>query len=186
MAGTPILTSSNYELGRQSMNNYPISKELKSDKVVDDIQSLINRLEYDKLTPKQKRFILYYRGTPTEAAKKAGYSQPTTAAFKLMQKPLVRKAIDQIDKVLEKSIIADSVEILAFWTNIIRTPGIEIKDRIIASKLLGKYRGLLSERLMLEKRDTQFVIHIQGVSDKLDRDLGENNIGSDQLELSTK
>lgn len=46
------------------------------------------------LTPKQNRFVEFYDGNATEAARLAGYKNPNVASAKLMKNPNVKAAID--------------------------------------------------------------------------------------------
>ncbi len=48
--------------------------------------------------------------------------------------------------------VAHSEEVLAFFTESMRNESLNQGERLSAAKLLAQYRGLLSERLMIEQR----------------------------------
>lgn len=83
-----------------------------------------------KLTPKQKLFAEYYiqSGNATEAAKKAGYSEKAARQIgtENLAKPSISAYIAERMEGLDKSLIAESDEVLKFYTAVMRG---EVKDQ---------------------------------------------------------
>lgn len=110
--------------------------------------------EYGRLTEKQRQFVEAYMGEAggngTEAARLAGYSgtENTLAqvAHTNIRKPKIQAAIRE--RVQQDPLVADRRERQAFWTKILRGEEDEasIKDRLQASKLLGKSQADFVER----------------------------------------
>lgn len=130
-----------------------------------------------KLTPKQKAFADYYieLGNATEAAIKAGYSKKTAYSIgnENLNKPEIKKYIDERMKEIESDRIAKAEEVLAFLSSSLRGDVLEevvttesdgaggvkpvilkkqlsAKDRIKAAELLGKRYALFTEKVDLE------------------------------------
>ncbi len=132
--------------------------------------------EAGKLTLKQARFVRAYlgdaAGNATEAARRAGYAgnDHTLAAVgsENLRKPAVAAAIEAAEGADEKRDVARRGELRAFWTSVFRgevddfeehtTRGpdgpetsveparAKLRDRLKASELLGKSRGMFVER----------------------------------------
>lgn len=103
----------------------------------------------DKLTIKQKKFCEYYiqTGNATESAKKAGYSSKTAQAIgsENLTKPLIREYIEKRTKSTEEKLIADSDEVMKFFTasmrgNVKDQFGLDpsLSDRLSAARELAK------------------------------------------------
>lgn len=84
----------------------------------------------EKLTPKQKRFCEEYlkSGNATEAAKKAGYKETScrVIAAENLSKPAISAYIKRRLDEQEAAQVADSNEILKFYTAVMRG---EVKDQ---------------------------------------------------------
>jgi len=95
-----------------------------------------------KFTPKQQRFIDFYDGNATDAARKAGYKGNDNTLAQMgdqnLRKLKITKAIKDRETKRNKSKIADREERQQFWTDSMRDPDIDIKDRQKASELLGR------------------------------------------------
>lgn len=108
-------------------------------------------MENRKLTKKQKRFCDYYIENPnaTQAAIKAGYSKDSAKAIghENLTKPYLAKYINDRNKQLEDARIADMKEVKEFWTNTMRAPKIDHKDRLKASEYLAKTNGAFLDRV---------------------------------------
>jgi phage terminase small subunit len=129
-----------------------------------------------KLTEKQKAFCDYYIESlnATESYKKAyNCTNETTArtnGAKNLQKPLIKKYIEEQLKQMKSNRIADATEVLEYLTRIIRNEETEeavltvntgdftsevrkvqkeisAKDKIKAAELLGKRYGLYTEKV---------------------------------------
>lgn len=84
----------------------------------------------EKLTPKQRRFCEEYlkSGNATEAAKKAGYKEKAAHSMgaENLRKPAISAYIKRRTDEQEAALVADSNEILKFYTAVMRG---EIKDQ---------------------------------------------------------
>ncbi len=101
------------------------------------------------LTHKQRAFVAAYAGNATEAAKKAGYSQKTAAAIgpENLKKPKILKAIQERENKEQEPDIATRKERQSFWTRTMRDERLPMKDRLEASRLLGKSEGDFLDRV---------------------------------------
>lgn len=102
-----------------------------------------------KLTVKQKKFCEYYiqTGNATDSARKAGYSQRSAQSIGVenMAKPMIKQYINERMKPMEDKLIADSDEVMQFFTasmrgNVKDQFGLDpsLSDRISAAKELAK------------------------------------------------
>jgi len=124
-----------------------------------------NRNDGKKLTAMQRRFVDFYEGNATDAARQAGYSDPAYGR-QLITNPNVHDAIQE--RVVEErsGLIASRKERQELWTAIARgeilietvtndgevvTLPVSIKDRLTASALLGKSEGDFVMRKDAEK-----------------------------------
>lgn len=103
----------------------------------------------EKLTVKQKKFCEYYiqTGNATDSARKAGYSEKTAQAIgsENLTKPLIKDYIQERTKPTEEKLIADSDEVMQFFTATMRGNVKDqfdldppLSDRISAAKELAK------------------------------------------------
>lgn len=103
----------------------------------------------EKLTVKQKKFCEYYiqTGNATDSARKAGYSQRSAQAIGVenLSKPMIKQYISERTKPMEDKLIADSDEVMQFFTasmrgNVKDQFGLDpsLSDRISAAKELAK------------------------------------------------
>lgn len=99
------------------------------------------------MTPRQQAFVQFYAacGNATEAARAAGYSARYVRenAPKILQKPTVQAALKALTEKISNERIADVKERQEFWTAVMRSKdkgfeGLEMRDRLKASELLGK------------------------------------------------
>lgn len=139
-----------------------------------------------KLTEKQKAFCEYYIESlnATESYKKAyNCTNETTArtnGAKNLQKPSIKKYIDEQLQQMQSNRIADATEVLEYLTRIIRNEETEeavltvntgdftsevrkvqkeisAKDKIKAAELLGKRYGLYTEKIEADVNQVIFV-----------------------------
>lgn len=91
-----------------------------------------------KLTPRQKDFCEYYlqTGNAAEAARKAGYSPKTADAIgrENLRKPTISEYIANRRAEMDKTLIADSDEVLRFYSAVMRG---EVKDQFGLDASLG-------------------------------------------------
>ena len=108
-------------------------------------------MQEPKLNPKLQLVAKYYVGqacgNAEKAAVMAGYS-PRYArgnAHKLIKRQDVKEYIKYLNALSEndlKSNIATRMEIQSFWTDIMKDTDSPMKDRLRASELLAKAKGL--------------------------------------------
>lgn len=99
---------------------------------------------------KQKLFCEHYlgdcRGNAEAAAIAAGYSEKSarSGASKLLQNAEIRKYIKEKSKQIATENIATQQQIQEFWTNIMNDEDEIIKNRLRASELLAKAKGMFN------------------------------------------
>ena len=111
-----------------------------------------------KLTPKQKDFCEYYlqTGNATEAAKRAGYSEKTAYSIgqENLNKPVISEYIASRRAEMDKTLIADSEEVLRFYSAVMRG---EVKDQFGLDAALGdrlKAGDSLMKRYAVSEKNT--------------------------------
>lgn len=106
-----------------------------------------------KIKPQFKQFAIFYSGeakaNAVEAARLAGYSEKYAAKYshKILARVDVQNYLRYISEVGlsdSKDHIATIAEIQAFWTSIFLDTSNEVKDRLRASELLAKAKGLFN------------------------------------------
>lgn len=108
----------------------------------------------DKLTEKQRRFVEAYMGeaagNATESARIAGYkgngNTLKSVAAENLAKPDIIAAIQE--RVRKDPKIAKRKDRQRFWTLVMTSDEVEMKDRLKASELLGR-----SQRDFIERRE---------------------------------
>lgn len=121
----------------------------------------------EKLTPKQRRFCEEYlkSGNATEAAKKAGYKEKAAHSMgaENLRKPAISAYIKRRTDEQESALVADSNEILKFYTAVMRGEvknqfGMDasLSDRLKAGDSLMKRYAAASDRnrTTMEKLDS--------------------------------
>lgn len=99
---------------------------------------------------RQRLFCEYYLGeccgNAEQAAIKAGYSSKSarTGANKLLQKAQIQQYITQKSSEIATSNIASIQQIQEFWTNIMADEEEATKNRLRASELLAKAKGMFN------------------------------------------
>ncbi|MFH1858384.1 MAG: terminase small subunit [Candidatus Omnitrophota bacterium] len=124
-------------------------------------------IPYEGLTVMQQRFVDYYDGNGTQAAKKAGYKNPRQMGSENLSKPDIKHALKTREDRRRNGHIADREERQAFWTKILRgketQPAVvgtdgegnsivteippKMTDRLKASELLGKSEADFTDKL---------------------------------------
>lgn len=106
------------------------------------------------LTPKQERFCLEYikTGNASEAYRRAydaSRMKPETVrrrAKEMLKKGPITARIEELRKAAEDKAIASAKRIQRFWTEVMENTAEETKDRLKASELLAKAKGMFVER----------------------------------------
>ena len=101
------------------------------------------------LTVKQQRFVECFDGNATEAARQAGYSPRTvrTVGCENMTKPDIAAAIREREEKRVNSLILSREERQIFWSNVVRDPDEDMKNRLKASELLGRSEADFMEKV---------------------------------------
>lgn len=100
---------------------------------------------------KRKLFCEYYlgdcAGNAEMAAIKAGYSAKSArqTAYKLLQSIQVQQYIKQKSDKICSDNIATIEEIQAYWTEVMNDPNELTKNRLRASELLAKAKGMFND-----------------------------------------
>lgn len=96
-----------------------------------------------KLTERQRKFVLFYDGNATQAAIKAGYSKHTAHAIgqENLRKPTIKNALRERQDKKEAPIIASRQERQKFWTDVMKGKKVAMMNKLRASELLGKSEG---------------------------------------------
>lgn len=122
-----------------------------------------------KLTEKQQRFVDFYCQTAnaSESARRAGYSEriANRIGTENLSKPVIRAAIDERLKAMESERVADTQEILAHLTAVVRGQVTEEvvtnsgkkliamvgeRDKLKAAEMLLKVNGAFREKLAVQ------------------------------------
>lgn len=102
------------------------------------------------LTLRQRKFAELYAasGNGLQSALGAGYSQQTALkqTSRLLEHVGVRRYLQSLTAEGQTERIADVRELREFWTGSLRNEGLEFKDRLKASELLGKSLGMFIEK----------------------------------------
>lgn len=106
----------------------------------------------DMLTAKQQRFVSAYDGNATRAAIEAGYGERWAASNidKLLKNTEIQAAIREREEKRVNSLILSREERQIFWSNVVRDPDEDMKNRLKASELLGRSEGDYLERFTNE------------------------------------
>ena len=91
-----------------------------------------------KFTVKQQRFIDFYDGNASEAARKAGYKHPRHSGNENLTKVNILEAIQNREEKRNKSTIADRQERQEFWTKNLRDTSLDVVHRHKASEYLAR------------------------------------------------
>ncbi len=135
-------------------------------------------------TKKEKAFIEAYvndiKQNRTAAAIAAGYSEKSAkqTAYRLMQKPEIREAIDEILEERHKQNTAKADEVIEFLTSVMRGEEVDniplltvlgsqeltegkpsARDRVRAAEMLGKYYALFTDRTQLDSKGVVQIIN---------------------------
>ena len=106
-----------------------------------------------KFTVKQQRFIDFYDGNASEAARKAGYKHPRHSGNENLTKVNILEAIQNREEKRNKSTIADRQERQEFWTEFMRDKDITPQERFKASELLGRSEADFTDNKRIVDKD---------------------------------
>ena len=103
------------------------------------------------MNEREKRFCEYYvgecNGNVTQAGLKAGYSLTYSRhrLYKKLENVDIKEYINKLTAADEDKRISDGDDIRRFWSEIMNNDGIVVKDRIKASELLAKSKGMFRD-----------------------------------------
>lgn len=103
---------------------------------------MAKKLKSRPLTLKQKKFIAYYSGNGTDAARKAGYQGDdnvlSSIAYENLRKPEIRAAIKARTDADIEPLVATRINRQKLWSELMYSKYESTKDRLKASELLGR------------------------------------------------
>lgn len=113
------------------------------------------RVNGDKLTTRQRRFVEAYDGNATQAAIAAGYSQKIARQMGQvnMTKRVILAEIKARETIRSTPLIASRAERQQFWSSVMRDKQQQMRDRLKAAELLGKSEADFVERQEITGRD---------------------------------
>lgn len=127
-------------------------KKKPSTKSTKPPQSPIDQIR--RLTVKQKRFIEFFEGNATEAARAAGYKGGENVLCQVgrenLTKPHIRALIEEREHRKSSKKIATRSERQEFWTEVMTDAKNDMKHRLKASELLGKSQADFVDRVKFE------------------------------------
>lgn len=138
------------------------------------VKSLIDKYN---LTVKQAKFVLFYTGNATEAAKKAGYRNPGQTGYKVLNNAKVQQAIHvpQPDTDTPSVKVYDRAALIKYWSEIIDSTAYTNQEKIKASENLARAQAVFVDRQAIMGQFTH---------EHLDR-LTDNELKSKVMELLT-
>ncbi|TPR40418.1 MULTISPECIES: terminase small subunit [Apilactobacillus] len=156
-----------------------------------------------KLTARQLKFADYYieYSNGTKAAIAAGYSKATAYAIACenLKKPKIREYVDARNDFISSQKVADQTEINERLTAIARnevtdtvaTGGkiyndapIAVKDQISALKLLGKTRGMFTDKVQTELSGSIDFSQLKDVSDNTLEKYADNDESDNKFDVN--
>lgn len=126
-------------------------------------------LAKDKLTDKQRKWILYYKQgkSAAEAVKLAGYRvKDDHSAENIGSENLAKlgEHVQDREDLLDAPDIATMEDINRFWSETMKDPNVEMKDRLKASELRARAAGGFIDRKTVDVKGGS-VVFISGDED---------------------
>ncbi len=107
-----------------------------------------------QFTPKQQRFIEFYDGNGTEAARKAGYTGSAKVlgitAARLLGNARILDAVQRREIKENRPKIAARLHRQEFWTKVMLDPRQDMRERLRASELLGRSEADFTEKVQMD------------------------------------
>lgn len=128
-----------------------------------------------ELTEKQRKFVEAYMGAAagnaTEAARLAGYKGNNETLAQVgaenIRKPYIAQELRA--RANKDPLIATREDRQRFWTEVMESGGVEMKDRLRASEILGKSQADFVDRI----ESVNYNIDLSGLSDEEIQELEE-------------
>lgn len=129
------------------------------------------------MTEKQQLWLAYYKSgkSPAQAAKCAGYKGSFASIGKRNLNELqgeielsqLMDAAAQEEERARKSTVADIGEITLFWSGLLRSEDVDLKDKLKVSELLAKVQGAFSYTPSEEEEAQAAGVEQMALADKL-------------------
>lgn len=130
----------------------------------------------DELTQKQKLFADEYilTGNASQSYQKIYGSSPKISesnSSRLLSYDRVKRYIEEVNRKIDNNKIADMKEVKEFWTETLRSPHVERKDRLKASEYIAKTNAAFVENHNINGNImVNIVDNIEGEEDDCDED----------------
>lgn len=95
----------------------------------------------------------------------------STSGSRMLARPHVKAYYDELMDKATSEAVASASEVLEFWTNVMREPGVNMKYRLEASAHLGKYHSL--DKPKTETEEEQDIVELI-FSDELEELMAQN------------
>jgi len=99
----------------------------------------------------QRRFVLAYTGDGLAALAEAGLAPTKQNLLRIMGLPAVRKCIDRVREYMDEGMLMKSQDILSRVEDIASDSSVPPATKLKALDMLAKYRGMSSEKLIIER-----------------------------------
>lgn len=99
------------------------------------------------LSERQLRFVELWTGVATETAALAGYSNAREAGSRCIRNKEICRLIKEKRAAEIKPEILSRLDRQKFWSDGVKNQGLDYKDRLKASELLGKSEGDFLEKI---------------------------------------
>ena len=119
-----------------------------------------------KPTPRQQKFIDFYDGNATDAARKAGYKFPDRAGYRLLRNIGIRKRLEAREEKTQVYRIATRQDRQHFWSEMMGDKGQKTSDRLKASELLGRSQADFIDRTENSGNISQLPIETNNLNPK--------------------
>lgn len=114
-------------------------------------------MEIKKLTGKQRKFVEFYQGNATEAARLAGYKGTDLTLRQIGHQNLTKLYISQAIKARqdteERPYIATRQDRQKFWADVMNDESQDMTHRLRAAELLGKSEADFTEKQQVSGPD---------------------------------
>ena len=141
------------------------------------IEAIKDDLDFSALTTKQERLVLNYQGSLPAAIEISGYVDGVssddkkrrimTACYNVRKNPLVRAALEAVDKVLNDTVAMSTTRAKILLTEFAEDETLDNKQRQAALNTLLKTQGALTEKLIVQQHSShierrELIINITG------------------------
>lgn len=114
-----------------------------------------------KFTVKEQRFIDFYEGNATDAARQAGYKNPEISGKQNIRKHTIAEEIQKREEKMKRPKIATREQRQEFWSKVMDDPNEDMKNRLRAAELLGKSEADFLDRIRDESGPKKIILKRQ-------------------------